>query len=97
VAADEELPVVRVRVSVNVDSLRRGWEGEVELTPRIQTLVRAGYLTILGHVWSPPPAAVDVAAPATPPVAEASPVANRSRTRAPRKADGDGGESPDPA
>ena len=49
-----DLPVVYVRVVVNVDSLRRGYEGEVELTPRIQQLVKAGYLQILGHVWVPP-------------------------------------------
>ena len=93
-AADEELPVVRVRVTVNVDSLRRGWEGEVELTPRIQTLVRAGYLTILGHVWSPPAAPVE---PPTPPPMAEVPLANRSRTRAPRKVRSDGGESADSA
>jgi hypothetical protein len=44
--------VVYVRVVVNVDSLRKGFEGEVELTPRIQKLVTAGYLQILGHVWT---------------------------------------------
>jgi hypothetical protein len=42
--------VVIVRATVNVDSLRAGDEGEVELTPRIQALVDRGYLAILGHV-----------------------------------------------
>lgn len=88
--ADDDHPVVLVRVTVNVDSLRRGWEGEVELTPRIQTLVRSGYLQILGHVWTPPEPAPD--APEPPAV-----VANPTRIRAKRKAGGDGGTTPDPA
>ena len=83
---ESDLAVVYVRVVVNVDSLRRGYEGEVELTPRIRQLVKAGYLQILGHVWvlpEPQPPAPVVEVPA---VVLASP----ARTRAPRKAAGDG-------
>ena len=85
-----DLPVVYVRVVVNVDSLRRGYEGEVELTPRIQQLVKAGYLQILGHVWGPPEPA---------PVVEVAPVvlASPTRTRAPRRAAGDGAAGTDQA
>lgn len=57
---DEAVPVVEVRVMVNVGALRRGDEGEVELTPEIQRLARSGYLRILGHVLPP----VTVANPA---------------------------------
>ena len=90
---DEGLPVVYVRVCVNVDSLRIGYEGEVELTPRIQKLVSAGYIQILGHAWVPPepaPVAPAAAAPAT--------VASPTRTRIQRKAaTGDGAASADQA
>lgn len=47
-------PLVLVRVGVNVDNLRAGDEGEVELTPRIQGLISAGYVQILGHIPQPP-------------------------------------------
>jgi hypothetical protein len=82
---DDNLPVVYVRVMVNVDSLRKGFEGEVELTPRIQKLITAGYLQILGHVWNPPepgPIAPAVTAPAT--------LASPTRTRVLGKGAGDG-------
>lgn len=87
--SDEEAPTVSVRVMVNVDNLRRGEEGEVELTPRIQQLVRAGYVKILGHV-------LPVAPPA--PVVATAPVANPTRTRAkPARAVADGAADGDPA
>lgn len=89
---DEGLPVVYVRVRVNVDSLRIGYEGEVELTPRIQKLVSAGYLQILGHVWVPPEPEPVIPAVTTP-VTVASP----TRTRVPRKAAGSGAASADQA
>lgn len=88
---DEGLPVVYVRVCVNVDSLRRGYEGEVELTPRIQKLVGAGYLQILGHVWVPPEPEPVIPA-AVVPVTLASP----TRVRAPKAVD-DGAAGADPA
>lgn len=96
--SDEGLPVVYVRVCVNVDSLRIGYEGEVELTPRIQKLVSAGYLQILGHVWVAPrlePAVrtVRVVPVVDTPVAVASP----TRVRAPRKAVEDGAAGADQA
>jgi len=68
---DTELPIVYVRAMVNVNHLRRGDEGEVELTPTVERLVRSGYLEILGHVLRDP----------QPPVAEPAPVANPARTR----------------
>lgn len=51
---DRDLPVVRVRVARNVDNLRAGDEGDVELTPRIEKLIAGGYLVLLGHVTLPP-------------------------------------------
>lgn len=91
-AGDEVFPLVYVRVCVNVDSLRIGYEGEVELTPRIQQLVRSGYLKILGHVWVPPePEPV-----ATPAAVEPVTLASPTRTRA-RKVSADGATGPDPA
>lgn len=77
---DEGLPVVYVRVCVNVDSLRIGYEGEVELTPRIQKLVSAGYLQILGHVWVPPEPQPEPQPVVPVPVTLASP----TRIRAPK-------------
>jgi hypothetical protein len=50
---DQDLPVVRVRVARNVDNLRAGYEGDVELTPRIDKLIAGGYLLLLGHVTLP--------------------------------------------
>ena len=82
---DDGLPVVYVRVVVNVDSLRKGFEGEVELTPRIQRLVTAGYLQILGHVWVPPEPA-----PTAPVAPEPATLASPTRTRVSKKAAGDG-------
>jgi hypothetical protein len=81
--------MVYVRVCVNVDSLRIGYEGDVELTPRIQKLVSAGYLQILGHVWVPPEPEPPTMAPAT--------VASPTRTRAPRKVADNGAAGADPA
>lgn len=78
---DEGLPVVYVRVCVNVDNLRIGYEGDVELTPRIQKLVNAGYIQILGHVWVPPEPEPVAAAPVEP-VALASPTRTRVRKAA---------------
>lgn len=82
----DELPTVYVRAAVNVGHLRRGDEGEVELTPTIERMVRSGYLQILGHSSWPVPRQ------------EPAPVANPARTR--RKAvtgDGGGGTGGDPA
>jgi len=67
---DRDLPVVRVRVARNVDNLREGYEAEVELTPRIDKLIAAGYLLLLGHVTLP---------------AEALPVADVPRVKRPGK------------
>lgn len=53
---DADLPVVRVRVARNVDNLRQGDEGDVELTPRIDKLIAGGYLLLLGHVTLEPTA-----------------------------------------
>jgi len=61
----DDYPVALVRVVVNVDNLRRGMEAEVELTPRINSLLASGYLQLIGHVRAPAPAP----APAVPPVA----------------------------
>ncbi len=91
-SGDEGLPVVYVRVAVNVNSLRRGEEGEVELTPTIQQLINAGYLQIIGHVWVPP-GPEPVAPVEVMPVTLASP----TRTRVPKKAASDGGTGADPA
>ena len=85
---DESLPVVYVRVVVNVDSLRKGFEGEVELTPRIQRLISSGYLQILGHVWEPP-------GPATP--APVVTLASPTRTRVHAEVVADGATGGDPA
>lgn len=59
---------------VNVDSMRRGQIGQVELSPRIQALLDAGYLRLRGHVDAPiikaPPAVLEqaeTAAPTEPP------------------------------
>lgn len=87
-------PLVRVLVMVNVDSLRRGWTGEVELDGRIELLVRRGYLRVLGHVdVVPEPApAVLVAEPPidTPQVVQAP---RRARKMAERPKEADGGDS----
>jgi hypothetical protein len=104
VAGDEVFPLVYVRVCVNVDSLRIGYEGEVELAPRIQKLVAAGYLQILGHVWVPE-LPVSPTLPAQPGPGDVAvgdgipsgPVANPVRTRAPRKAVDGGAAGTDPA
>jgi hypothetical protein len=83
----DELPTVYVRAVVNVGHLRRGDEGDVELTPTIERMVRSGYLQILGH--SP------AAAPS--PAVEPAPVANPARTRRKAVGDGGGGTGGDPA
>lgn len=88
--SSDELPVVEVEVLVNVDSLRRGERGEVELTSRIQQLVHSGYMRILGHVQTAPAPAVVAAEP------PAASVASPTRTRA-RKAVSDGTAGSDPA
>lgn len=67
----EDEPTVRVRVEVNIDSLRRGWEGDVELTPRIQALLNRGYLRLLGHVL--PPASAPAPEPMPLPVVVVAP------------------------
>lgn len=98
--ADESQPVVYVRVMVNVDGLRVGEEGEVELSPRIEKMIKSGYLQIIGHVL-PPAAPVEWLAPAydgipspeAAPVLAAEPVANQARTRALPKVEADGPES----
>ena len=88
--ANENQPVVYVRVMVNVDGLRVGEEGEVELSPRIEKMIRSGYLQIVGHVL-PPAAPLWLDPEPAPPVAE--PVANPGRTRALPKVESDGPES----
>ena len=70
----EKEPLVEIQVMVNVDSMRRGQVGEVELSARIQSLVDRGYLRILGHVEVPFVAPEPLAQP-TPP----EPPARRSR------------------
>lgn len=86
---DEVLPVVHVRVCVNVDSLRIGYEGEVELTPRIQRLIQSGYLQILGHVLAPV-----APEPAPPAVTAPVPVASPTRTRVRKAVDDGAGADP---
>lgn len=76
-------PLVQVEVLVNVEGLRRGWVGQVELTPRIEMLADRGYLRILGHVNTAP-----VAPPAVlePPAPIELPPAAPKRSRAKRDA-----------
>lgn len=96
---DDE-PMVRVRVEVNIDSLRRGWEGNVELTPRIQGLLNRGYLRLLGHVAppTPPPVAVVAPAPPAPPETPVEPPSvspvKRRPSAAPRRKAASDGDSP---
>lgn len=63
-------PLVEVEVVVNVDSMRRGQVGQVELSPRIQALIDRGYLKLLGHVHVPAvevfPVALEAPEPPTP-------------------------------
>lgn len=95
--ADESQPVVYVRVMVNVDGLRVGEEGEVELSPRIEKMIKSGYLQIIGHVLPAADTQWLAPAPADPvPTIEAAPVANPTRSRAVAK-ETDGPESPHPA
>lgn len=72
---------------VNVDSMRRGQVGRVELTSRIQSLADRGYLKIRGHVDVPavkvPPVAPE--APETPTPTE-TPVRRSRPSRAKREA-----------
>jgi hypothetical protein len=102
VPADESQPVVYVRVAVNVDGLRVGEEGEVELSPRIEKMIKSGYLQIIGHVLPPaapqwlPPAYDGIPSPDPAPGFVAAPVANPTRSRAVVK-ESDGPESPHPA
>lgn len=74
-------PLVEVRVLVNVDGLRRGQVGQVELTPRIQLLADRGYLRILGHVNVVPVAPVVP----EPPAPTETPAARPRPSRAKRK------------
>jgi hypothetical protein len=68
--SDNDHPLVHIRVTVNVNSMRRGQELRLPLTERIEGLSLAGYIQILGHVHPP------VQAVATPPIGVvASPVA----------------------
>lgn len=86
-------PLVRVLVVVNVDSLRRGWVGEVELDGRIELLVRRGYLRVLGHVDAVPEAAPVVLAVEppvyTPPVVQAPRKPRKTAVRPKGADDGD--------
>jgi hypothetical protein len=96
---DERPPVVLVRVEVNVDSMRRGDEREVELTPRTRKMISAGYLRILGHVSLPPVLAPAVPAPPPEPIKLASPRRTRVAAKAQEGGDGDGpasGDHPQP-
>ena len=68
---------VHVRVMANVNDMRRGQEFETELTERVEGLVSAGYLQILGHVL--------VAAPVAPPVLPEPPAAIEPPRRPARK------------
>lgn len=72
-------PLVEIKVLVNVDSMRRGQVGQVELTPRIQGLVNRGYLQILGHVHTPEAEVFPVAPELPEPVALVEAPAKRSR------------------
>jgi len=97
-------PLVRVEVMVNVDSMRRGQVGEVELTPRIQSLASRGYLKIHGHVNAAAVEVLPVAPEAPEPAALPETPARRSRpSRAkpkptatpPEASDGDSPGDPD--
>lgn len=99
-----EHPLVYVRVTSNVDSMRRGWEGQMPLTERLEALSMAGYLQILGHVHPPvaAPPPVDGWSPAGimalpdtmtfPPAEPAKP--KRPKRRRPTSTEVDGGGSP---
>ncbi len=94
-------PLVTVEVMVNVEGLRRGWVGQVELTPRIGLLVSRGYLRVLGHVETavvipPPPVASETpeaAAPTELPTKRSRPSRAKGRATA-ATAEDDNGESP---
>jgi hypothetical protein len=87
-------PLVEVEVMVNVDSMRRGQVGRVELTPRIQSLADRGYLKIRGHVATPaievfsaPPEAPETHAPVEAPARRSRPSrAKREATTTPPEA-----------
>jgi len=70
----DDYPVALVRVVVNVDNLRRGMEAEVELTPRINSLLASGYLQLIGHVRAPAPAVPPVAAFTLTPIPPIEPI-----------------------
>jgi len=60
-------PLVHIRVTVNVNSMRRGQEFQVPLTERIEGLSLAGYIQILGHVHPPAQAIVEPPPEVVPP------------------------------
>lgn len=72
---DDDYPVALVRATVNVDSLRAGMEAEVELTPRINSLLASGYLKLIGHVRMPTPSTPPAAAFAPTPIPPIAPIA----------------------
>jgi hypothetical protein len=57
--SDNDHPLVHIRVTVNVNSMRRGQELQVPLTEHIEGLSLAGYIQILGHVHPPVQAAAE--------------------------------------
>jgi len=72
---------------VNIDSMRRGQVGQVELSPRIQALIDRGYLKLLGHVHVPAVEVLPVAPEAPEPSAPPKTPAKRVRpSRAKRDA-----------
>ena len=89
-------PLVRVEVTVNFDSLRKGQVGEVELNGRIEMLIRRGYLKLLGHVDVPATEVLPVALGTPEPAAPTETPAKRSRpSRAKTKATATPAESSD--
>lgn len=86
---------------VNFEGLRRGWEGDVELAPRIEGLIRVGYLKLLGHVDVPPVVSVAPPAPVVPAIPAPAPKpvrTKRAATTTPPDGGGTDGSGPgDPA
>lgn len=81
---------------VNFDSLRKGQTGEVELSGRIEMLIRRGYLKLLGHVDVPAVEVPSVVPEAPEPAAPTETPAKRSRpSRAKTKATATPEESSD--
>lgn len=90
----EAEPLVEVEVLVNVEGLRRGWRGQVELSPRIEMLVGRGYLRITGHADASPVALPVAPGPTPISVPESAPRRSRAKGKATTTPpEGSGGDS----